>query len=201
MADGVTVTGDTLRLGSGSSVGDVFANTLQIDPDALVRGSIGIPTLPVISPFCEVPHVACGATDVRVAPGQSLGPLAPGTYGRLRVLNGGLLTLQPGAFVFCDIKAGRGATIRTLGQATLDVAAGKVTIGTGSFLGPTQGTDPILVNVAGRSVRVSASAVANAVFVAPNANMSFGRGARLVGCFCTHRAKSDKGITLQCPAP
>ena len=92
-----------------------------------------------------------------VGPGQRLGPLAPGVYGRLQVLNGGAVTLSAGAFTFCDVKTGRGAAIRTLGPA-------------------------------------------HAAFVAPDARISFGRDAHLVGCFCTDRAKSDKHITLECPA-
>ena len=57
------------------------------------------------------------------------------------------------------------------------------------------------MNVAGSAVRVSDSAVANAVFVAPNARISFGRGATLLGCFCADRINTDKRINLVCPAP
>ena len=53
----------------------------------------------------------------------------------------------------------------------------------------------------GKLVRVSQSAFANASFVAPNGRITFGRDSDFVGCFCTDREKSDKHITLQCPAP
>jgi hypothetical protein len=199
MADGTTVTADGLRIGGGASVDNVRANNLRVGPGALVRGTSGTPMLP-ITPFCSVPAIACGTNDIQVSPGQSQGPLAPGTYGRLWVLDGGSITLSAGQFTFCDVKAGRSATITTLGQATLNVA-GSVTIGNSSTFGPAQGTDPILVNVAGRSVRVSDGSVATAAFVAPNARITFGRGAKLFGCFCAGRANTDKRINLDCPKP
>jgi hypothetical protein len=197
MADGTSVTGDRVVAGRGASVDDVFANQLSLGPEAVVRGTQGTPTLPVISPFCTVPAITCGGNDVIVAPGQDVGPLAPGTYGRLRVLTGGSITLSPGEFTFCDVKLGREVTMVTLGQATLNVA-GNVTIGDDSMLGPASGTDPVQVNVAGRRVRVSNNAVATAAVVAPDAQISLGRDADLLGCFCVDRAKSDKGIILDC---
>jgi hypothetical protein len=113
---------------------------------------------------------------------------------------GRAVTLAAGAFTFCDVKTGRDGAIVTVGPVQIDVEH-DVVIGTDSRLGPDSGTAPVLVNVAGKVVRVSQSAVANAAFVAPDARISFGRDAHLVGCFCTDRAKSDKHITLECPAP
>jgi hypothetical protein len=198
LADGTTVTADKVQAGPGTSIDDVLANSLRLGPEAVVRGSTGTPTLPVLSPFCSVPAVTCGSNDVQVPPGGSAGPLAPGTYGRLRVLDGGSITLQPGEFTFCSIRTGRNAEITTLGPATLRVSR-EVIIGTEAVLGPALGTDPVVVEATGRTVRVSAGAMANANFIAPNARITFGRGARLLGCFCTDRAKTDKRITLECP--
>jgi hypothetical protein len=200
MADGTTVTANGVRLAGGASVDNVNANTLSTGPSAVVRGTVGTANLPLVNPFCSVPPITCGSNDIQVSPGQSQGPLAPGTYGRLRVLDGGSITLSPGQFTFCDIKAGRSTKITTLGQATLNVA-GSVTLGNGSILTPAQGTDPILVNATGRAVRVSDGSIATATFVAPNARISFGRGAQLFGCFCAGRVNSDKRIKLDCPKP
>jgi hypothetical protein len=74
----------------------VFANTLLLGPEAVVRDGSGVPTLPVAELFCTAPAVTCGSTLVQVSPGASLGPLAPGVYGRLRVMNGASLTLGTG---------------------------------------------------------------------------------------------------------
>jgi hypothetical protein len=43
--------------------------------------------------------------------------------------------------------------------------------------GPAAGDTPIVVNVAGKLVRVSQSAVANAAFLAPSGRITFGRDA------------------------
>jgi hypothetical protein len=200
MPDGTSVTADTVSLGKGANVFTVLANTPQLHPEAIVRNGTGLPVLPIADPFCTVPTITCGSQDFQVAPGQTLGPLAPGVYGRLRVLNGASVVLSPGEFTFCDIKTGRNATITTLGPVTVNVA-GNVAIGTASRLGPASGTEPVRVHAGGKVVRVSQSGVANAAFIAPSARISFGRDAFLLGCFCTDRAKSDKHITLACPTP
>jgi hypothetical protein len=199
MPDGTSVTGDAVLLGNGTSVYQTFANTLLAGPGSVVRGGSAAATLPIVPSFCGLPAITCGTTDVLVGPGQRLGPLAPGVYGRLQVLNGGAVTLSAGTFTFCDVKTGRDAAILTLGPAQIDVER-DVVIGTNSRIGPDSGSAPVLVNVAGKMVRVSQSGEANAAFVGPDARISFGRDAHLVGCFCTDRAKSDKHITLECPA-
>ena len=132
---------------------------------------------------------------MQVAPGASVGPLPPGT-GKLKVLNGGTLSLQAGTFTFCDMTLGRSAALTTQGPVISNVV-GNVVIGTASRFGPAAGT-PVSVNVGGKLVRVSQSAFANASFVAPNGRITFGRDSDFVGCFCTDREKSDKHITLQC---
>jgi hypothetical protein len=200
MPDGTTITGDAVYIGNGSNVSSVLGNTALIHPDVVVRNGTGPAVLPIVDPFCALPAIACGSQDLQVSPGETLGPLAPGTYGRLRVLNGASVVLSAGEFTFCEVRTGRNAVITTLGPATLDVA-GDVSIGTASRLGPESGTEPVRVNVGGRSVRVSQSGAANAAFIAPGARISFGRNAFLLGCFCTDRTKSDKHITLACPTP
>ncbi len=201
MPDATSVTGDTVIVGNASSVARVLANSPSFGTNAVARDGTGTPTLPVVEPFCPLPAIAsCNGNDVQVEPGFKAGPLAPGVYGRLWVLDGGSIMLSPGDFTFCDIKTGRGVKITTLGPARLDVT-GSVKIGSGSQLGPAQGADPVVLNVQGRTVRLSQNAVANAAVVAPDARISFGRNASLFGCFCTDRAKSDKRISLICLVP
>jgi hypothetical protein len=199
MPDGSRITADLVSLGNGTSVSQVFANTL-FGPNATVRNGTGLPALPIVTPFCSLPAITCSTNDIQVSPGASEGPLPAGIYGRLRVLNGGSLVLGPGDFTFCSIKTGRNATIATLGGAVLNVS-GSVVIGTGSQLIPASGMEPVRVNVTGKSVRVSQGAFANAAFIGPQTRISFGRGSLLLGCFCTDREKSDKHITLACPTP
>jgi hypothetical protein len=199
-ADGTNLIGDTVQIGNGSSVFRVLANTLLQGDFVTIRGGTGSPSLPLAQPFCTVPAIACGGAEVAVKPGESVGPLAPGTYGKLSVQNGSTLTLAAGTFTFCDIKMGRNASLTTLGTATLNVQR-NVVVGTASTFGPAVGDTPIVVNVAGKLVRVSQSAVANAAFFAPAGRITFGRDSHLLGCFCTDREKSDKHITLECREP
>jgi len=199
-ADGTNLIGDTVQLGNGSSVDRVLANTVLKGDFVTIRGGVGTPTLPLAQPFCTIPAIACGGADVMVQPNQSMGPLAPGTYGKLILQNGGTLTLAAGTFTFCDLKMGRNAVLTTVGQATLNVQR-NVVIGTASTFGPAVGDTPIVVNLAGKLVRVSQSAVANAAFFAPAGRITFGRDSHLLGCFCTDREKSDKHITLECREP
>src|SRR5262249_36603605 len=102
MSDGTTIAADQVIIGVASSVDNGLANSLQVGPAAVVRGTRGTPTLPLVTPFCSIPAITCGGQDIQVAAGQTTGPLAPGTYGRVRVLNGGTLLLASGSFTFCD---------------------------------------------------------------------------------------------------
>lgn len=74
---------------------------------------------------------------------------------------------------------------------------GKVQIGAGSFFGSTSGT-PLLLNVAGRVVRISQSAVVNAAILAPDAKVKIQRDGTLLGCYCARASTTDKHVTLIC---
>lgn len=200
MPDGTSVTAHQVSLGVETTVYRVFADRFLTGPGAVARAGSGAPTLPLVDPFCTLPPIVCGSEAILVSPSQSVGPLAPGTYGSLRVMNGGSLTLDAGEFTFCSIRAGREASITTLGPSVLNVA-GSVVLGNSSRLGPASGMVPVRVNAAGPRVRVSASAAATVAIVAPTARITFGRDAFLLGCFCVDRAGSDKDIALTCPTP
>jgi hypothetical protein len=198
MADGTFLAGDRVEVGNASSVYTVLAGTsFKKGFDAVVRNGVFPLTTPIETPFCVAPTFTCGGPDVIVAPGQLVGPLAPGVYGRVIVMNGGSLTLAPGEFTFCDVKMGRQAVIEAQGEVKMFIV-GNLRVGTASRFGPAPGFPPIGVYVLGRKVRTSQSAVIIAAIVAPNAKMSFGRDASFNGCFCASQAKSDKHITLTC---
>lgn len=196
MADGTSVTANDLTVGNGSSVYQAFANTLKLGAGAETRNGFGPAALPIVAPFCPIPTFDCGTQHITVGPAQTIG-LAPGKYGKLKVLNGATLELQPGTYQFCDLKTGRGATISALGDVTIDIVGGLI-VGTDSHMAPVAGAPIIKVNVAGKKVRVSQSAVANAKISAPNAKSQFGRDSMLLGCFCAGSGRSDKHITLEC---
>src|SRR5262249_41842619 len=120
LSDGTVVEADTVQIGNASSVDNVLANTLIKGTGVTIRGTTGAPTLPIVQPFCSIPAITCGTSTVQVAPGASVGPLPPGTYGKLKVLNGGTLSLQAGTFTFCDMKLGRSAALTTQGPAVIN---------------------------------------------------------------------------------
>lgn len=198
MPDGTSVTAHQVSLGVEATVYRVLADRFLTGPGAVARAGSATPTLPLLDPFCTLPPIACGSESILVSPSQTAGPLAPGTYGSVLVMNGGALTLESGEFTFCSIRAGREARITTLGPAVLNVA-GNVVLGNSSRLGPASGTVPVRINAVGPRVRISASAAATAAIVAPTARITFGRDAFLLGCFCVDRAGSDKDIALTCP--
>jgi len=198
MTDGTFLAGEYVEVGNGSSVFRVYGNSIRI-LDAEVRdGQFPIDT-PLETPFCIAPSFTCGSQNVLVGTGETSGPLAPGIYGRLSILNGGTLTLAPGDFTFCDIKMGRDARLEAQGMVVMQIT-NNLRVGTGSFFGPTpaMGYPPIGAYVLGHLVRTSQGATVVAAIVAPNAKMTFGRDADFNGCFCASQAKSDKHISLTC---
>lgn len=199
-ADGSVLIADVVSLGHAADAFAVQANVLSLGPNAVVRaGTSTAPPLPLVEPFCEIPTFTCGGDDVRVLPGATVGPLAPGSYRTVRVLNGGTLLLAPGTYELCGLTMGRGARVATTGVTTLNIAS-KLTVGTGSHLGPQGPQHPTpVINLAGHSGRVSQGAILRAALNAPNAKLTFGRDSTLQGCFCASRQKSDKHITLSCP--
>lgn len=198
MAPGTKVVADSVSVSDGSVVDHIAANEVFVASDATVRNGTSLPSLPIVQgEYCGIPSITCGSEAVVVPPNAIRGPLAPGAYGHLRVLNGATLRLAPGRYTFCDIKTGRGGAILAEGPVTIDVA-GSLSIGSGSHLMAPIGQPPMLVNVAGKKVRVSQGAVANAAIRAPNAAGQFGRDSTVIGCFCTDQTRTDKHITLIC---
>ncbi|MCW5892278.1 MAG: choice-of-anchor A family protein [bacterium] len=198
-ADGSVLVADRVSLGHAVDAFSVLANTLSIGQNGVVRGATGpAPALPLAEPFCEIPTFTCGGDEIRVLPGTTVGPLAPGRYGSVRILNGGTLLLAPGTYEFCSVTMGRGARLATDGVTTLNVVS-KLTVGSGSRLTPADPQGPMpVINLAGHSGRVSQGAVLRAALNAPHAKLTFGRDSTLLGCFCASRQKSDKHITLAC---
>jgi hypothetical protein len=160
-------------------------------------GVTAAPPLPLVSPCCPIPTFTCGNELVIVRRGETLS-ITPGTYGSLRVLNGARLNLAPGTYVFCSIKVGREAQIAPRGPVTIDVE-GTVRVGVDSHLEPDAGEPAAIVNVAGKKIKLTQSAVVRAFFTAPNAQIRLGRGATVAGGFCVGSTQTDKHTTLQCP--
>ncbi|HJQ85517.1 MAG TPA: S8 family serine peptidase [Candidatus Binatia bacterium] len=199
MADGTTVTGDTVKLLSDASVWNANANTLQQGDGATVRNTTGTPTIPYLDPFPTVTAMPCSGPDVIVGAGQSV-TLAPGTYNRVRVARGGTLTLDPaGVFDFCSLRTTRQAAIYVTGsdQTIINIAE-TMRISNASVL-QSQGTVPgPVINVAGRLVRVGRDARLDAYVTAPNALFRVGRAGQINGTFVANECGTDKSVVCGC---
>jgi cysteine-rich repeat protein len=202
-ADGVQLVGDDVRLGVGARVFDVAYNV--INPGAARARIDGTPVtpvgLPVHHPFCTVTPVACGTTDVGVAPGQQQDLLAPQAYANLIVGDGAMLTLAPGEFAFCSIVVGTDATIAVLGatQSTIDVAE-RFVMGAGSTLGPAPGSPMPEIHVAGNRAMVGRDGRLDAILVAPDARLRVGRAGALNGRACARTLRTGRNASLTCSA-
>jgi hypothetical protein len=199
MPNGTSIEANLVRLGNAASVFDVFATTLRTGRDVSIRGAVGFPDLPLADPYCSVAPATCGGPDLTVQDGMTVGPLAPGSYGRVRVMNGGSLVLQPGTFTFCSVTAGRGADIRVTGAATSRiVVVGSMRLSNDSHLTTDAGTPIPILNVLGSSVRFSAGGSMTAVLSAPRATLTLGRGAVVNGAFCARVLRTDANVLLEC---
>ena len=200
VTDGHTVAGEQVRLSDEASVDDVLTINLFRGATAVVRGTLELATLPLRSPFCELPAFSCAPGNDVVAVGPGATALPPGTYGRLMVGDGAEVDLEPGGiYTFCDVRMDRGSVVQSTDRATINVV-GDVTIGAGSKLWtpPTVNDLPLILNVGGRRVRISQSVVIEAAITAPQAKLKVQRGGELYGCFCTDRLTTDKNVLLEC---
>jgi len=198
MAAGTTISGNVVRIGRGSIVENLAGNNVLVHPEATVNGTIGPVSLPLEDPFCPIGPFSCGGPDIEVAEGATLA-LAPGSYDKLIVRNGGHLELDAGGtYNFCNVKVGRIASIFAPDVVRINVASrikvapeSSITTGTG---------DPILLNVVGRTVRFSQDNIIQASIIAPNAKVKFQRRTTFTGCFCADANASDKTVALICPS-
>lgn len=200
-SDGTFLTADTVKLLSGSNVFKVFANSVIAGPGVIIRNGTMTPTLPIQNPFCPIPTIDCTGGPNQIVPRFSTQTLTPGTYGAVRVLNGGKLTLAgPGTFTFCSLLTARNADIEVTGgsQSTINIQ-GDLRVANGVTFAPGVGTQLPVVHIMGSSVRVGAGAQVQAFLSAPNAELSIGRSGKLVGVFCVNTTRSDKNINLMCP--
>jgi hypothetical protein len=191
------------RAAEHSSLWCLFANDVHSPlGNITIRGCGGQPIpwapQPLIDPLPPDPSCTPGSQGVSVAKGASMS-LAPGSYGRVRVLNGATLELTGGTYCFGDVKLGRKAKISV--DAPVDVTSmGKFISGPYSRLIPASGSgvgaSDIGVGVAGRLVKLSHRAKVWGVFYVPNGQLRFGRGGNFTGQFVAQTLRSDFADTF-----
>jgi hypothetical protein len=202
LLDGTTLTADTVKLGVGTSVFNLRSNRRHFGVGSTVAGSVATVQLPVADPFCFLPALACGGTDVVLARGETAGPILPGSYGKVVLPNDTTLLLLPGTYGFCSVKGGRGAKIRVLGATptTVDVV-GSFLLGGNAEFSPLPGTPVPTLEVGGTALHLGPTTRIQAWITAPHAGVRFGRSVELDGTFCADVVGTDNNARLACTAP
>jgi hypothetical protein len=183
------------RAGDRSSLWDLFANTIgNLPASVMIRdaGPMSWAPLPLITPLPPTPSCTPTTTAETVAKNGTL-TLGPGSYGALKVQNGGVLTLTGGTYCFASIKAGRKVTINVQAPSQI-TAMGNVVINPSSKLVPNGlgvGASDIHVNAAGKLVNLSHRTKIFGVFYAPNALLRFGHAGSFTGQFVAKNLRSD----------
>ncbi len=205
--------GDRVFLNAGTTVLDVFANTLKFNPAKTFPGAVTQPvpfpvyvTEPLVVPdpfdpanFPPEFPITCGGVSKKGDKNEVFA-LPPGAYGEVKIAQGGRLVLSGGTYNFCVLEAVRG-DISVAGTATINVRD-KFGLGNQASLLPSAplGADDVRINFAGKSIRISAGSRFTGRIFAPEGQIRLGRQAVVIGHFVSDKLRSDKGFTAFPPA-
>jgi len=160
------------------------------DPAAL-KAACGFPAeFPECDPQRAVRATPLADCEFDTIPGNEQCDLAPGVYGRLRVLNDARASLGPGQYVFCGFKVGRNAAVEADGTTVLMPTGGQFKVSNGSEVGQTCGDLRVLMDGFGFVSFGRHSLVASRV-CAPQAYVRLGHANTLIGQFIADTITSD----------
>jgi cysteine-rich repeat protein len=207
---GTRAAADRILVRADGELFDVFANTLQTNPDrAIIAGTVTSPMpLPVFfdeplvvpDPFdpanfpADFP-ITCGGFAKTGDVGEGF-VLPPGSYSKIRVGREGTLTLGAGVYNFCELRVVRASLVFT-GPAVINVRD-RFTLGDDSRAVPIGNVSPgdVQINVMGaHPVKVGQRSIFAARLFAPDALLRIGRGAFVTGHFVAEELRSDPGFT------
>jgi len=200
MPDGTTLTGNKVKLGGGTSVFDVDANTVS-GKGFTIRGAQGPVSLPLTSSFCTTPAFACGGPDVLLTDLEHR-TIAPGAYRNIVLGEGATLDLQAGTYEVCSVKAGRTTRMTFLagGPSVLKVAD-KLRVLNESFFGPADGAPWPVVYVGGSRAAYGHYTDVITHTIGPSAKVSVGLDSHYDGTMCGRDIKGAWRVTLSCTDP
>lgn len=220
MQPGYQLVGDSIRLGVESVVYDVYTNK-QVGNGwgtaGAVNGTISTYTAPLFDPMPSLfdTFSTSSTTDIDVATGTTYNggtPLAPGEYRDLQVKDGSSIYLTAGTYTFRRLNTGQnfniftvpGTIIQVTGDSdsnSLDMQFG----GNGSFVGSAiPGVESVaLFRYLGSDVQFSDNSTFYGVILAPDAQISLGRGMDHYGRFVGGGFNSDfnDNIHYRLPEP
>jgi hypothetical protein len=159
---------------------------------------------PAPFPACDTarPVRALGPTDCDhdAVPGNQQCDLAPGAYGRLRVMNDSRLALAPGQYSFCSVKVGRDAAVEADGTTVFVPSGGFFRAGNGSQVGEDCGDLEVLMQGRG-TIAFGRHALVAARVCAPQTYLRLGHGNTLIGRFMADTITSDSNNQARCCCP
>jgi hypothetical protein len=197
MANGTTLRADRVKLASGSSVSYVHANELLQSAGSTIGGGVitGPLTLPLRTPYCALPILACGTGTLHVD--ETEAQLDSGNYGSVIIGDGATLVLDDdGPYRFCEVRIANGGTMLFTHQVEVDVT-GNVIVGTDSSI-RTGGGAPLRLRVGGTKVLLGRNALITAAITAPHAKVKVKKDSVIEGCVCARVVKAAKDATLSC---
>lgn len=193
-----TVAADVVRVGPGSTCAGLLTSFVERDaPACTLTGGFPGPFFDDLSATCGIPPSPppCNPQhNVAVPDGQASLGLPPGAYGNVTVAGGasggGTLGLRGGQYVFCSVRLGPHARLRTDSAAQVFVA-GDLTVGSGGQVG-----GDLDVTVGGARVGFARGAGVTARVCAPKALFTVADDARLDGRFAARSIRTGR-ITVK----
>lgn len=127
------VLGDSVKVKQGAQIYDVSYNELTNNGQILGQEITPL-TLPLVANFPVVPTFAPGTENMDI-PQQGAATIDAGSYGLLKVRQGGVITLTGGVYDFNEWDVGENVTVNVLAPIEIRVAD-KFAVDQGSYLGP-----------------------------------------------------------------
>lgn len=165
---------------------------------AALEAACGFPATDIVCdqarPVRATPLADCEGDTI---PGNQQCDIAPGVYGRVRVLNDARLSLQPGQYTFCSFKVGREAAVEADGTTILMPRGAFLKAGNGSQVGQDCGDLTVLMRGFG-VVSFGRHALVASRVCAPQGYMRLGHGNTLIGQFLADTITSDSHNQGRC---
>jgi cysteine-rich repeat protein len=201
IADGQAAVAEIVVLKKGTSIFDVFTNSLVDDPnDFIVRGTTAPLAPPTIASLPPLPSFAPGTTEILVHSGETA-TLPPGPYGDVRVARDAVLEITGGHYELASLTTGKLSKVLALAPATINIA-GNLKVGHLAGFGPSSpstGERRVIVNVGGTAVRLSPATHVDIDLLAPNASLRIGQSFHGNGRFIARHITGGRRLNVRHP--
>jgi hypothetical protein len=182
-----SVAGNTIQIGSKATASQLFCTTLDRQrPNPLQCAAMTLPLVDAAS--LPTVQVDAGKDDIRLSRLGTMGPVAPGAYGIVRLGERATLTLAGGEYQIRSLWLGNGASVVCQAACHISVVE-NVVMKDNAILGPLAPLDATAVRVdikgGGRTAgfRAYRASTVDATVYAPNGGVVLGMRGRYTGEF------------------